>query len=440
MVNNAWESLEARDENPRPGILKLAQKQKDRKRILNYVRAATYSWPILIVVTIFSLAYVISGAAVPQTGTGNANGAITGSEDALDRSLALETVQEWLSTSPSPLPRAKILAWNNAIDIPQISEPKETDSNGDVVPWPVYRMHSVSIAQFPPPDGDSTVVRFFTATVAIARAASGPLVVGEPSLVPAPTPPAGVTLEQLWPGALPANLSDNAQVAVTNWAEAFTSGDGAKLRQIVGDPDETHNYVPLPGFDLVEAKIVAATYPPGTDLKANPKLEEAPETVIARVSLSGTWPDDEGGRVDGETGEGLPSISYDVLIVEASSAAPRVVAWSGAGGGLGLEPFQNWVTAEVAKANEDAGLVSPQDKAGAGPDTDADTDTDTDTEADTDTDTDTGEEVEGEEPDADTDTGRKDKKPRKNNKTQKPAPNRTKTQNNTDTNTDSKEA
>ena len=427
MVNNAWESLEARDETPRPGLPKLAQRQKDRKRILNYVRAAAYSWPIMIVVTIFSLAYVISGAAAPQTAPNSPNNTIIDSDDALDRSLALETVQEWLSTSPSPLPRAKILAWNSATDVPQISEPNETDSNGEVVPWPIYRMHSVSVAQFPPPDGDSTVVRFFMATVAIARAASGPMVVGEPSLVPAPTPPAGVTLEQLWPGALPANLPDSAQVAVTNWAEAFTSGDGAKLRQIVGDPDETHNYVPLPGFDLKSAKIVAATYPPGTDLKANPKLEEQPETVIARVSLTGTWPDDEEATV-AKTDEELPSISYDVLIVEASSAAPRVVAWSGAGGGLKLEPFQNWVTAEVAKANEDAGLAAPND-------------------TDTDTGTDTGEEVEDEEPDdTDTgtgkDTGKQDKKSPKNSKTRKPSPTQTpnRDENSNTSNTDSKEA
>lgn len=357
---DAWDDFGEKEETTREGIPRLNQVQKDKKRILSYVKMATYSWPVLALVT--SLVGFTSFTATlddDKPVAGSSAQTLT-SEEALQRSLAVETVTEWLSARPSPLPRGRVLAWDGAEIVPQITEPTEKNQDGDVVPWPIYRAHRVSLVQTPAPESNDTV-RYYTAVVSIATSNTGPLIVGEPSLIPAVAPSTSTTLEQLWPGAVTVQVSEPVQVAVSNWAKAFASGDGAALKQTIGDPDQTHFYIPLPGFTMGKAEVRAATLPPGAKTSDETVLAN-PDVLVARVALSGYWP---GSKTGSDGSDSKAVLSYDVLVADASSGSPRVVAWAGVGAGLTLEPYGNWVTQAQAEVNESAGIAEPE-SSGAG--------------------------------------------------------------------------
>lgn len=356
--NDAWDGFGEKEEKPRENLPVLNQAQKDRKRVLKYVKTAAYTWPALAVLAILMGFTSFTASLDGDSPAGESSTQTLTPDEALQRSLAVETVTEWLSTSPSPLPRGRVLAWDGAETVPQVSEPKETGDDGKTVPWPAYRAHRVSLVQTPAPETTGPV-RYYTAVVSIATSNIGPLVVGEPSLLPATTPSASTTLEQLWPGAVSVQVTDPVQTAVSNWAKAFTSGDGAALKQTVGDPDQTHYYLSLPVFSLDKTEIRAATLRPGADVQ-DEKTLEAPDTLVARVSLSGMWP----GSGNSDDNTARAALSYDVLVADASSGAPRVVAWAGVGCGLTLEPYQNWVTREIADAQDAADAQNSRADAG----------------------------------------------------------------------------
>lgn len=248
--------------------------------------------------------------------------------DSPTKPVAMQTVKDWLAKQPSPLPGGQVLSWDG-VQV-QAEPAMETDPNtNQVQETQGLQLHTLTVVS---PSGS-----FFTTQVQVGYSpVRGAKVIGEPTLIPrAPDD------KQTWPNLTPwpnlANVSKTEPVeqAVNAWAKAFTSGDPDALRLNVGDTGANRSYIPLIQVTASDVRVsdVASQKPAKGD-----STDKKPSQVVAQVSFAIVWQTTPIGR-----GETPSRVTYDVLIEQADTPAPKVVAWGGAGTGESLKPYMNAV-------------------------------------------------------------------------------------------------
>ena len=338
MVDNPWDA--DLENGPRQDVARTGRVFRNATFQRRFLKAMVYGMPVLLVIVTGALLSVLDRPARPAAvRPGLSAVRVQG------RALASERVRAWLSEDPAPLPGAHLVSWDGVSRVRDLGGAgRDAKARGDRKDeWPVD-VHSLTVAV--------SSGQVFRAQVAVAVTSAGPVVASRPSLVPYP-PVSGQEAKAAWQGAIDVRglESRDVSLAVTSWAEAYFSHDAGRLRQVVGDRDKGHAYVPMPAATSVTAKIatVSALRPVGESQTAS--------TVIARVSVTPVWgkPQGEGGQAKGA------SVEFDVLISGASTASPRVVAWGGPGSGPSLKPYQN------AVAGLEADPSAPASSEGAGP-------------------------------------------------------------------------
>ena len=320
MVDNPWDA--DLENGPRQDVARTGRVFRNATFQRRFLKAMVYGMPVLLVIVTGALLSVLDRPARPA---------------AVRPGLSAGRVQG--------RPGAHLVSWDGVSRVRDLGGAgRDAKARGDRKDeWPVD-VHSLTVA--------ASSGQVFRAQVAVAVTSAGPVVASRPSLVPYP-PVSGQEAKAAWQGAIDVRglESRDVSLAVTSWAEAYFSHDAGRLRQVVGDRDKGHAYVPMPAATSVTAKIatVSALRPVGESQTAS--------TVIARVSVTPVWgkPQGEGGQAKGA------SVEFDVLISGASTASPRVVAWGGPGSGPSLKPYQN------AVAGLEADPSAPASSEGAGP-------------------------------------------------------------------------
>lgn len=292
------------------------------RRMRRFVTFTVLTWPLLVLV----LVALASSSLSPATTDGG------GGEPAVPapvRAAALEEVSTWLDEPSQPLPGGQVLGWDRA----------------DLVPWPDVETKDRSERY------DTYVAHVLAATerlsydVAVHVAWSptrGASVVGSPSLsVVGSHGPGGGWDPGTWPLAQSAPLTEQVSRAVSAWGAAYAGGSADTLASVVADPDPSHSYQPLSGLKDVDVRpAVAATR--AVDAGADPD----PSTVMVQVQVTASR---EGAR-------GSFTMSFDVLVADATSGSAHVVAWGPSGSGPTLVAYGN--AASVVPGQPEA-TVSP---------------------------------------------------------------------------------
>lgn len=183
-----------------------------------------------------------------------------------------------------------------------------------------YEQHRFLVA-----DGE----RLFHLDVVMLLTDDGPVLAAQPSLAAA----AGIDQD-----ALPAPLdyhqageqlaaSEEVREALTVWARAYGADDRDALRSSVGDSDASAEYVGVGGFELADDVAV---------LRVLPGTEE--DTQVVRLQVLFADERRDGARVSAE---------YDLLVTQASTSLPHVVAW-GPAGTTELTPTMNRIGGTAA--------------------------------------------------------------------------------------------
>lgn len=267
--------------------------------------------------------------------------------DSPTKPVAMQAVKDWLAKLPSPLPGGQILSWDG-VEIQ--AEPKsETDPNtSQIKETQGLQLHTMTVVS---PSGS-----FFTTQVQVGYSpVRGAKILGEPTLIPR-APDDKQTWPNLkpWPNLVDVTKTEPVEQAVIAWAKAFTSGDPDALRLNVGDTGADRSYVPLVQVTASDVRVglVASQKPPKED------IEKKPSQVVAQVSFAVVWQNTPIGR-----GETPARVTYDVLIEQADTASPKVVAWGGAGTGESLKPYANAVEGRKITTDTIANAV-PTESAG----------------------------------------------------------------------------
>ena len=233
----------------------------------------------------------------------------------LGKSAAQTYVQQWLSSTPTPLPGGYIVSWDGFELIDGFIEGEDEDAIADDA-----ELHHFTLATAI----ESNVSYFDVSILVQVDDALGAFVASQPSMTPRlPSADTGWS-DVAWPGYRNTSVPEPVEQSVAQWAKAYTESPEA-LRLYVGDEDGTHSYMPLPGATVVSTNVVDAgyIYDPSTEVISS---------MLIRVELYVSW-----------TGDGQPGapITFDALVEQAHTASPKVVAWGHAGTGPDLEKFDN---------------------------------------------------------------------------------------------------
>lgn len=282
--------------------------------------------------------------------------------DSIGKDAATTTVRDWLASQPQPIPGAQLLSWNGYTTQPK---PKIVDTETDETAAGVFvpewnkETHYFSVRA-----GNGTL---FRVTVEVdADRTLGARVTSLPSLKPLlPEVTSGwKDSPEPWFGYQSTQTTDNITASVNDWLAAYTGGNPATLRNIVGDKDGDHFYMPLSGIQKATAVVERVAFKPSDEPDA-PAVEN-PDTVIARITVKLLW----NGQVQ-ENLDDFATMSFDLLIEQANTASPRIVAWGGPGSGPALKPYENAVTGitldsvpDPTKSDNQAGVTPPTDTTG----------------------------------------------------------------------------
>lgn len=317
MVDNPWDDDLV--EGTREDIPRIGRVFRSAKAQRRFLKTLVYGGPVLLLIVSVALMSVLDRPVGARHVTSELSDARR-----QGRAVAMEAVRTWLGRDPAPLPHAHLVSWDGVERAKDLGGAEKGDRRKDK-DWPID-VHTLTVA--------SASGQIFRTQVAVAMTDAGPVVAADPSLTPY-APVDTSEAESSWQGAIPVSSLDGEDMALAarSWAEALYSGDGGRLRQAVGDADKSRAYVPMPAASAVVVKV--------RNVSALHRVEDGdvPSRVIARVSVTPTWGQ---ARPDGQ-GKAA-SVAYDVLIVGANTASPRVVAWGGAGSGPSLKPYANAVT------------------------------------------------------------------------------------------------
>lgn len=321
-LNDDWVDL--LDEGGRTEVVEQMPKSRLNKLLKPYMWVATIALVPMLFIGIGTISNMNNQIEEVQSAV--ANQRVGASSEG--RAVATTSIEDWLAQPQSPLPGGRILSWDGTAAVPR--SVRMNENNQDVSAEDQFQSE---INTFTLTDQHH---RLWTASVLVKiDPRGGAKVEGGPSLMPKLTA-AGDGWEEgsPWPGieSDPTVLTDQLKTAVTGWAEAYTSGDPSKLTVAVGDPDNSHIYVPMSGIKSVEANVrdgAAQTY-------------GQPGLVIAQVELDILWV----GQTPPESGSSRNNIltTMDVLIDKADTASPVIVAWGAPGSGPTLTKYANAVT------------------------------------------------------------------------------------------------
>lgn len=248
------------------------------------------------------------------------------------RTAAVMAVEDWLRADPPPIPGGSVVAWESA----EALSPHDTDAV-------TRRVGDLGEARL---IAHRVVVRsdvgVLAALVLVASSPDGnQTVVGQMGLEPVAPTLQNLAATDAWTGLEPVEPSDSAQAAIAAWVDAFTSGDPDRLRLVVGDPTGGHHYLPMQGVAEATHDVHGAAVP-------SAGTEEGQLLVQVDVALEWDAQDED------EDSAAEARVSYDVLVADPDSAAPRVVAWGAPGSGTGLTPYQNAVEHEPPDTTDEA--------------------------------------------------------------------------------------
>ncbi|KQO98744.1 hypothetical protein [Leifsonia sp. Leaf264] len=304
-----------------------------------YIKVAAWSFPIFLVL-IFAVYGSMNETVAPvQAKTVN-------QVDSAGKATAIQTVNTWMDAKPSPVDGGKILSWDGFDVQPK---PKLTEDEAKAIPQPDYdvEIHHFTVV-------DRRGIQYLSDVAVAVSEANGSSALGTPSLNPVATSATGWSGSGTWYGLAPISAPESIRPAVKAWAKAFTSGDPDQLRLIVSDPDGDRSYMPLSGVKAVTVELGdnAGYVPEFIDGRLS---EATPKSVVVQVKLKITWEPESGAEEPQYVGQsGDASITYDLLINKADTAAPVVVAWGGPGSGQHLKTFGNAIL--------DRELVAASDK------------------------------------------------------------------------------
>lgn len=263
------------------------------------------------------------------------------------KAAAMQAVTNWLGQYPTPLPGGKLLSWDGA---KVQSEPSITidPSNDQPVETQGLQLHTLTLV--------TENGALFTTTVQVGYSEfRGAQVIGSPTLIPrAPDDVSKWANLTSWPNLSTIQASDSVKDAAAAWAKAFTSGDPKALRLAVGDQAANHSYVPLVQATASDVRVEEAAAPKAAEGKG--AVENSP-VITARISFAVAW---DGIEVDKNRGGAAPRVVYDVLIQQADTASPVIVAWGGAGSGESLKAYSNAVIDREIGADALTGPTDPR--------------------------------------------------------------------------------
>lgn len=254
--------------------------------------------------------------------------------DSIGKNAAITTVEAWLASEPQPIPGATLISWNGYL--PQqkpaiVDEESRETAAGVIIPKWGREVHYFSAS--------SANGMLFQVTLEVdvdpilgARVEAIPF--AEPLL---PTVSGGWDdAGEPWFGYQSAQTTAGITSSVEAWVQAYVGGNPGALRNIIGDPNENHFYLPMSGIQKATVTVERVAYKPSDDPSA-PAVKN-PETVLARIQVKLLWK----GQVQ-ENAESFATYTLDLLIEDADTASPRVVAWGGPGSGATLERYGNAV-------------------------------------------------------------------------------------------------
>lgn len=254
--------------------------------------------------------------------------------DSIGKNAAITTVEAWLASEPQPIPGATLISWNGYITQkkPAIADPETRETAaGVIIPEWDREIHYFSAS--------AANGMLFQVTLEVdvdetlgARVEAIPF--AEPLV---PTVSGGWDdAGEPWYGYLSAQATPSITSSVEAWVQAYVGGNPGALRNIVGDPNENHFYLPMSGIQKASVTVERVAYKPSDD--PNAAVEKNPSTVLARIKVELLWK----GQVQ-ENAESFATYTLDLLIENADTASPRVVAWGGPGSGASLERYGNAV-------------------------------------------------------------------------------------------------
>lgn len=252
--------------------------------------------------------------------------------DSIGKNAAITTVETWLASEPQPIPGATLISWNGYETQKKpaiVDEESRETAAGVIIPTWGREVHYFSVS--------SANGMLFQVTLEVdvdpvlgARVEAIPF--AEPLV---PTVSGGwEDAGEPWFGYQSAQTTPGITASVEAWVQAYMGGNPATLRNIVGDPNENHFYLPMSGIQKVTVNVERVAYKPSDD--PNAPAVKNPDTVLARIKVELLWK----GQVQ-ENAESYATMTLDLLIEDADTASPRVVAWGGPGSGAALERYGN---------------------------------------------------------------------------------------------------
>lgn len=151
----------------------------------------------------------------------------------------------------------------------------------------------------------------------------GPVLAAHPSLLLPELPQAA--LSPLDYSNAANDVGREVPAVVRRWSRAFLADDASELRTIAGDQTTEGRYVGLGGFSLHEDREAS--------LLTAVTVGEERDAQLVRVRMLLAENRDNGGVV---------GVEYDLLVNDAFTSLPKVVAWAPAGTPT-LQPFTNLV-------------------------------------------------------------------------------------------------
>jgi len=304
------------------------KKRRRRSRLINaYIIGTIGLFPIAILVIIVLAAQLATGGIgkdAPQSSAG------------VDPQVAIAQtqVEKWLDSATSPLPGGRVLAYNGSSSAAPAVDKRTRQTQPD------YRLNTY---RFTVEGADG---QLYQTSAQLVTSSQGTSLFAEPALLPLP---GGVSDQARsdqdawpWPGVEQGTASDAFEPAIKEWADAYTSGDPAALKQAINDPNQGRTYLPLNGikFTKIDIAQVGNLWAKGDNRQAE---NARPSQALVRINVS---------TVDDASTDQAAQLTYDLLLDQANSASPIVVAWGSPG--AQLSPYVNGVSAAAAKGTQEA--------------------------------------------------------------------------------------
>lgn len=319
-------------EVPRQDTPSAERINKRQRRYRRVIWASLFSSPVLLIGFVLvagrpAAAATAAVAVVQVTSPG--------------RAVAQTAMEQWLASVPSPLPGGRVMLWSGVTPQPVVST---SGADGKLV-GPSY---TTEIDNFIVQAQDGSTYSA-SMQVAIDSYGGASVMTPSPSLLPIPQGSSNAAFgNSPWVGLTAGTAPDPVSTAISAWGTAFASGHADALRQAIGDPDNTHAYMPLGGLSGATTIVGAAAV-----------LSARSDSLIVRVSIAPSFVTTSGAGLAAPTTPGgvFGSYTYDVLVQRASTAAPTVVAWGAPGGGPTLVPYQNAEVILIGSTTASAGVL-----------------------------------------------------------------------------------